>query len=220
MTKTTKTTAFAGPTSQRDTLGGGLLPSQSTDGPTRLGNWLQTFSGIQFFPLDPHPDEILIEDIAHSLSNQCRYAGHTNTFYSVAEHCYRMSFIVPKKDALWALLHDASEAYLVDLPRPLKHYSKLGEIYIMLENRVMRVVAERFDLPTPCPASVHRADNIMLSTEQRDLMKISPKPWVETEKPLKGVIFPINPCAAELMFLERFAELEQTGTNVRRHTRV
>lgn len=220
MTKTTKTTAFPGSTAQRDALGGGLLPPRTTDGPTREGNWLQTFSGVMFYPIDPRPEEVLIEDIAHSLSNQCRYAGHTNTFYSVAEHCYRMSYIVPKEDALWALLHDASEAYLVDLPRPIKHYSKLGEVYIMLENRVMRAVVKRFNLPIPCPFSVHRADNIMLSTEKRDLMKLPPKPWVETEKPLKGVIFPMNPCVAEIMFLERFASLEQTGAKNRRHARV
>ena len=83
----------------------------------RKGDWMQTHSGIQFWPLDPRPEDILIEDIAHALSNQCRFAGHCCFHYSVAQHSVLVSENVPAQDAMWGLLHDAGEAYLVDLPR-------------------------------------------------------------------------------------------------------
>src|SRR5690606_29748913 len=88
--------------------------------PTRKGDWMQTFTGRRFWPLDPRPDEICIEDIAHALSMQCRYAGHCLSFYSVAEHSVLLSQHVAEPFRRWALLHDASEAYLVDVPRPIK----------------------------------------------------------------------------------------------------
>src|SRR4051794_15527189 len=86
----------------------------------RRGGWITTFSRRQFWPLDPHSDEIHIEDIAHSLSQQCRFGGHSRSFYSVAQHSCLVSALCKANDALWGLLHDASEAYLGDIPRPLK----------------------------------------------------------------------------------------------------
>ena len=66
--------------------------SQNTDMSKRSrGSWAQTFTGRQFFPLDPDPQDIDIVDIAHSLAMQCRYNGHTDRFYSVAEHCVHVS---------------------------------------------------------------------------------------------------------------------------------
>lgn len=87
----------------------------------RKGDWIQTYTGRQFWPLDPKPEEVCIEDIAHALSQQCRYAGHTIRFYSVAQHSVEIALRVPRAAALWGLLHDAAEAYLVDLPRPVKY---------------------------------------------------------------------------------------------------
>lgn len=84
-------------------------------------SWIQTFSGRQFFPLEPRVEDVCIEDIAHGLSNLCRYAGHCECFYSVAQHCLLVSRVVPREHALRGLLHDASEAYLIDVPRPIKH---------------------------------------------------------------------------------------------------
>ena len=75
--------------------------------PARKGNWMQTFTGRQFWPADPRADEIDIRDIAHALSMQCRYAGHCTQFYSVAEHCVLLANAIPEQK-LWALLHDAS----------------------------------------------------------------------------------------------------------------
>ena len=82
--------------------------------------WIETYSGKQFYLDGTDTDSIVIEDIAHALANLCRYNGHTNRFYSVAEHSVLVSYAVPKEYALWGLMHDASEAYLSDIPRPFK----------------------------------------------------------------------------------------------------
>jgi 5'-deoxynucleotidase YfbR-like HD superfamily hydrolase len=109
----------------------------------RLGGWLQTFTGGEIWPIDPRPEEINIVDIAQALSQQCRYAGHTTRFYSVAEHSVYISREVPAELALWGLLHDASEAYLVDIPRPLKPYMP---VYKHWERELMQVIAAKFGL--------------------------------------------------------------------------
>lgn len=171
------------------------------------GDWIQTYSGRRFYPLDPLPEEIEMEDIAHSLALRCRFTGHCLEPYSVAEHCVRASRIVPEEDALRALLHDASEAYLTDLPRPLKRHSELGRCYQEIEARLMDAVCIRFGLPRECPGTVKVADNILLMTEKRDLMAASPHAWVECEDPLPDVIVPWSWDRAKSEFLMRFQEL-------------
>lgn len=176
--------------------------SQARAEQARLGDWLQTFTGVQFWPLDPRPDEISLLDIAHSLSNQCRFSGHVTKFYSVAQHSVLVAEIVPPEDAAWALLHDATEAYLVDLPRPIKRYSKLGDEYREIEKRLMRCICERFGLQIYEPQSVKVADDILLMTEKRDLMPNSPQKWRETSEPLSRIIQPWKPAKAKQRFLE------------------
>jgi uncharacterized protein len=100
---------------------------------TRTGDWIQTYTGKQFWPLSPLPEDIVIEDIAHALSMQCRFGGHVRTFYSVAQHSVHVSLLVEPQYALWGLLHDAAEAYLVDLPRPIKKFSEMGLLYQEIE---------------------------------------------------------------------------------------
>jgi hypothetical protein len=137
--------------------------------PARKGNWMQTFIGRQFWPADPRADEIDIRDIAHALSMQCRYAGHCTQFYSVAEHCVLLANAIPEQK-LWALLHDASEAYLVDVPRPVKP-SLTG--YAALEDRIMAQVAIQFNLLpfTVTPAIVKDYDFRMLVDEKAQNMR-------------------------------------------------
>ena len=101
-----------------------------------------TYTGRQFFPLTPRQEDIDIEDIAHSLSRLCRFNGHCKSFYSVAEHSYRISYIVPPEFALWGLLHDAGEAYLSDLPRPIKH--QIPE-FIEIEERLLKDITKVYD---------------------------------------------------------------------------
>ncbi len=102
---------------------------------------IRVHSGIMIDPLNPKCQEISIEDIAHGLSMICRFAGHTKYFYSVAEHSIITSYRVENKHKLAALLHDASEAYLLDIPSPLK--KKLRR-YKNAEYKLMRIIAEKF----------------------------------------------------------------------------
>src|ERR1017187_4953916 len=118
---------------------------------------ITTFSGIRFWPLLPNPADIRIEDIAHALSNQCRFGGQAREFYSVAEHCVRVSQLCRPEDALWGLLHDASEAYLSDVPAPMKELPEF-EAYRAAERSLQRVIAVRFGLAPEQATSVSQAD--------------------------------------------------------------
>lgn len=167
-------------------------------------DWIQTYTHRKFHPLAPDPRELDIEDIAQSLSLQCRFNGHCRTFYSVADHSVRVSAVVPPEHALWGLLHDAAEAYLSDLPRPIKVQIPTYREY---EDRLMRVIADHFGLGWPMPEAVHVADNRLLATEQRDLMGPPPDSWGLTVAPYDARIEPLSPAAARAAFLARYAEL-------------
>ena len=174
----------------------------------RIGDWMQTYTGLQFWPLDPLPHEIQIRDIAHSLSLQCRFAGHVKEFYSVAQHSVLVSYNVPEEDGLWGLMHDASEAYLVDLPRPVKNVGELGFIYKQVEKQLMERICNRFNMDIIEPPSVKIVDNRLLMTEKRDLMGKSPGVWTtEGIDPFPFHLKGIDSESAEAGFLRRFKEL-------------
>ena len=171
-------------------------------------SWIQTFTGTKFYPTKPNPADIHIADIAHALSHMCRYGGHCSEFYSVAEHSVILSRVVPREDALWALLHDATEAYLVDVPRPVK---KELTNYREIEAGLEVAVAMKFGLQLPIPESVKHADNAILADEMSALMPNPPDCWEDLPPPL-GVWVPLwGPKDAEVAFLTRFKEL--TGEN-------
>jgi hypothetical protein len=134
---------------------------------------IQTFSG-RVDPLNATVDEINIEDIAHSLSRQCRYNGHCDGFMSVARHSIWVSerlesLGLSTEIQLVGLLHDAAEAYLGDLVRPLKH-SEFGKIYLEVEAALEAVIAEKFGIPYPFPPEVYEADGyVLLELELPDL---------------------------------------------------
>lgn len=168
----------------------------------RKGDWMQTFSGQAFWPLDPRADEIELIDIAHSLSMQCRYAGHCRHFYSVAEHSVLIARAMPNDDlARIALLHDATEAYMVDLPRPVKNHMR---DYKAAEIRLWRIIAERFNLPICGSPVVDAADNRILLDEMSQLMAKPPKPWdiPGTPEPLGVTIMGWSPASAKTEFLQ------------------
>lgn len=169
----------------------------------RRGDWMQTFTGRQFWPLDPRPDEVEILDIAHALANQCRYAGHCRRFYSVAEHSVLLArAFANREERLWALLHDAAEAYLVDLPRPVKRHV-VG--YHIAEAAVMAAICMRFGLKPEMPTAVHKADYRILRDELEQNMSSPPAPWgVQEEEPLGVTLRFWKPDEAEFWFLQEF----------------
>lgn len=174
--------------------------------PPRYGNWLQTYTGRQFYPLDPRPDDVDPTDIAHALSLLCRYGGHVDRFYSVAEHCVLMSHTFQDSHlALWALLHDATEAYVIDVPRPLKRHL-VG--YADIEDNVMTSIATRFGLHGATPPVVKEADNRILLDERNTLMSNTRHQWdVDALEPLGVTINGWSPREAETQYLIRLYEL-------------
>jgi 5'-deoxynucleotidase YfbR-like HD superfamily hydrolase len=181
--------------------------------------WLQTFTGKIFEPMNPQPEQVDILDIAHGLSHICRFSGQCSEFYSVAQHSAMASHVVALLDGflllsaedrvgmqLIALLHDASEAFIVDVPTMIK--AELPR-YKEIEAGVMRAVARKFDLDIAVfdHPLIHEADAVMLATEKRDLMGPEPQPWIDLPKPYGGSIFPMEPKQAKQSFLERFKEL-------------
>jgi uncharacterized protein len=168
--------------------------------------WIQTYSGLRVTPLNPHPDSILIQDIAHSLSMQCRFSGHIKYFYSVAQHSVLVSYLCDSADALWGLLHDATEAYLVDLPSPLKR-SGFFDNFKSAEGILMNAICKRFNLPLTEPVSVKKADRQMLYTEQRDLLPVHRSDWKVEMTPLPFKIEALSQKEAKDLFMKRFYEL-------------
>lgn len=154
--------------------------------------------------------DIRIEDIAAATSKICRFTGHCKTFYSVAQHQVLVSTLVPPEYALAALLHDATEAYINDLSRPLKD---ILPAYVEYEKkRLWPVVARAFKLPEIMPPVVKRADDIALVTERRDLMPL-PKgmtdewDWAKDVPVLPFRIKAVDWRRARSMFLARFRAL-------------
>lgn len=147
---------------------------------------IQTFSGAYVDPLDLKVTDVRLEDIASSLAQQPRWSGHGAWPYSVAQHSLNVAAIVsdqPDADAaatLRALLHDASECYLVDIPRPVKHASAFGALYRVMEATVQATIFEAFGLPIEDEAAaqvIEYADSVMLATERRDLMTPDGVEW-------------------------------------------
>jgi 5'-deoxynucleotidase YfbR-like HD superfamily hydrolase len=168
--------------------------------------WMPTFTGRIFEPFNPDPDSICIDDIAHALAKLCRYGGRCGPFYSVAQHCVLMSHVVPPADRPAALMHDATEAYYIDLPRPLK---RLFPLYTELEEKLYQVIADKYRLPAELPPSVKHADLVLLATEKRDLVTPHNREWqsIKGIAPLDYHIEPWDHEHAKRAFKQRAAEL-------------
>lgn len=167
------------------------------------GDWLQTYTGRRFYPADPRPSDIDIEDIAHGLAHLCRFAGQCSRFYSVAEHSVLVSYCVPREHAMQALLHDATEAYIVDIPRPAK---KLLLAYYELESKAWAAVADKFSLPHELADEVKDADNAVLLAE-RDALFHNAVGWSVPGEPANVEVIGLEPPAAKSIFLRRYHQL-------------
>lgn len=190
----------------------------------RIGNPLTMPDGALFWPLDPRPNEVRIEDVAHSLAHICRFGGRCSHFYSVAQHSLLVAEIVEQTHpdiALQALLHDAAEAYLGDIITPLKG-DLLFELYAgdIVERMAFRSVEMRLHttiliglgvaLPsTDDDAVIAQADAMALATEARDLM--GDPEWARSTPARDARIFPLPPEAAKRAFLAAVQRLTATG---------
>ncbi|WP_314413762.1 HD family hydrolase [Pantoea septica] len=169
-------------------------------------SWIYTNSGKHFNFLQPDARAICIEDIACALSNICRFTGHLEEFYSVAQHAVHCSNIVPAEFAFEALMHDAAEAYCNDIAAPLKG---LLPDYRDIEWAVDQVVRQKFGLQAEMTSVVKHADLVMLATERRDFDLDDGTIWpiLEGIEPAPFIVAPLNPRQARGLFLQRFNEL-------------
>lgn len=158
----------------------------------RKGDWIQTYTNKQFWPLDPRADEIHLLDVAAGLANECRFGGQCQIFYSVAEHSVLIAMYAIKemgvsaRDARALLFHDASEGLgLKDIPRPVKVFLP-G--YKEIEHRVMLAVAERFRFDWPLPTSLKSLDERIGLTEERSIMGPPPAAWRTQQEQFRATV--------------------------------
>jgi len=191
--------------------------------------WLQTYMGHAFDVLEPKAEDIDIRDIAHSLAHQCRFLGHTRSFSSVAQHSVLVCELVarnldctyigageqgplPSWTPLAALLHDAHEAYLGDMPRPIKDISEVAKVYEPLAMHIQTAIHDAVGVSVMNHMSltvygvIKQADNEALALEKRDQLCRPPKKWSDLPDPPKGhdLIRPWAPEEAEEYFLLEF----------------
>lgn len=155
---------------------------------------IRTFTGIYVNVFEPTIEMICIEDIAHALSNQCRFSGHLPEFYSVAQHCSEMTKIIDVEHKLDALLHDATEAYLMDIPTPIKR--RLSN-YKDIEDNLMKLIAQKFGLQYPFHEEIKRIDTYMLRWEWNKLMLNAPGQYYRE-------LICLSPAEAKNQFLALF----------------
>jgi uncharacterized protein len=173
--------------------------------------YIETYTGKRVYFLHPKPDMFDIVDIAHALSNNCRWTGHCKTFFSVAEHSVFASYLVAKPFKLAALMHDASEAYLTDVAAPIK--PNLTSYY-ELEANIMAALSVRFGFQFPLAPEIKVADTILLSEEAYQLLPTEGQSWgmwktIQGGRPKRQHLqFGFwTPQQAEMKFLNRYQEL-------------
>lgn len=182
-----------------------ILDKEATD-----ENWIQTYSGLRFNFFNLKPDMVSVVDIAHALSNMCRFNGHTHTYYSVAEHSILLSRYVlettgDRHKARNMLFHDATEAYLCDIPRPIK--MNLPD-YRALEKTIEKFIAQLYNLSYPHEDWLKELDNRMLKTEKYQVLSVTDIPWAcDSLEVLPITIEFLKPEEAEYEFLNMFKEL-------------
>jgi hypothetical protein len=163
-----------------------------------MESWIQTYTGKHFDIFNPRIEDICIEDIAHGLSLQCRFNGHCNKFYSVAEHCIRMACWDLPGDPKQRLFHDAAEAYIGDIPSPIKQ--NLSE-FEKIEENLLEIIFKKFKIQLYNKDIIKKADLIMLATEVRDLMN-NPNDWKSLPTPYHEKINPWDWKLAQVIFIK------------------
>jgi hypothetical protein len=181
-----------------------------------MSAWIQTVSGRKFPLLEIATDAIVIEDIAHALSMLCRFNGQCQRFYSVAEHSVHVSYEIAPHLTMVGLMHDAAEAYLGDVPSPLKR--ELSD-FKGIEDRLLGAIAAKLGFAMPEEETdegreLKRADKQLLIDEKAAIMAPEPEAWPPGAPPVKDRdrIRCWLPEIAKAKFLERFRELSATGS--------
>lgn len=207
----------------------------------RAGPWMRLQGGRRFYPLDPRAEDVHMEDIAHALSLICRFGGHCPRHYSVAEHSILVSLLVERTNpelALAGLLHDAAEAYIGDMVRPLKRGTEWGQSFSRVETGILEAIGEKFGVQlvirlshwelgdSELAQAISGADDLALAYEAKHLLRIDPaaegwerlpEPPVLTDEewhwmPSKHLLGARSQGHAEWHFVDRFANLTTAVT--------
>ena len=189
-----------------------------------LDPWIETYTGKKFYFLTPQPAMIEIEDIAHALSQTCRFSGHTREFYSVAEHCVNVSDILLRNFgdpelALEGLFHDAAEAYLTDIATPVK--KNLPE-YEIMEDRILKTIYRKYGIHESTTGRVKDADTCMLLSEAAEFLPSKGKDWAQkyfTSFPIRVQLEAWTPEVAKLEYKNQFLALVAAKTRKQRTSR-
>lgn len=176
----------------------------------RAAEFIETYTGRKFYSLDPTPEMVSIIDIAHALSNQCRYSGHSEKFYSTAQHCCILASYVENVmkgtalDCLQILMHDAAEAYLADMPRPIKQHMPEFRKW---DYKIQFTIRDWLGLTdVAVPPWQDELDSRVIVDERAQIMSDSGNNWgMDNVKPLGVEIDPWLPAMAEVQFLFRYA---------------
>lgn len=170
-----------------------------------VGPTIMLQSGAWFDFCAPASSAFTIDDVAHGLGNICRYSGQCTRFYSVAEHSLLVSETAIGFE-FEALLHDAAEAFLGDITRPLK---QMLPDYKRIEIEVERAILDRFGVSWPLPPQIKRADLRVLAAEQKQIMPEGTDGWVRGQKvePAPVRVRHLPPEEAKKAFLARYEAL-------------
>jgi hypothetical protein len=178
--------------------------------------YITTFTGLHFNLRNPDPQTVCIEDIAHHLSMCCRWAGAVTQFFSVAQHCAIVSYICPRELREWALMHDAAEAYIGDLTRPLK---ALVPDIREIEDNIMIVIAQKFGLAWPEPDALRHYDDQVQKLEGTMFIRhdgrfharngdVAEIASLEADQVIPAFLLtPMHPAEAEMTFLARYRKV-------------
>jgi len=183
-----------------------------------IGNWMLTYTGRRFYPIDPRPEDVCTEDIAHALSRICRFAGNTYCFYSVAEHSVHVSdyltehYAVPSL-SLVGLLHDAAEAYMGDVPSPVKRYLR---DYAPIELGIDIVVRKKFNITLSDTQIIKDTDAVVTESEIRQLMRCEGTDWANFVSGKDVELLGWSSEEAEYGFLDCFHKLMEDIEEVKK----
>lgn len=169
-----------------------MRPAPTPAAPGAAKGIIRTWSNVMIDVSNPNLLDIRIEDIAHGLSMVCRFGGHTRSFHSVAEHCIHMASMAPPHLKMQALLHDASEAYIGDMPTPIK--AMLPD-FQALENNLMKVIGERFGF-----------DGLNLDPVVKSLDSAALE-WEWENKVLDDTIESLSPERARFVFMRTYDDI-------------
>jgi len=179
-------------TTMQQEAGDSVHPAFASDG------YIFTFTGKKVYPLDLKEEDVNIADIAHGLANTARWTGQSAKFYSVAQHSVLVSDCLPREFALWGLLHDADEAYLGDIARPVKYMPELKPLRDA-GKRIQTIINRAFGLKGHTPKIIKETDDYVVKQEWVSVM------GQEGHSDLR--ITPQSPARAEMEFLRKFGEL-------------